>query len=381
MKAPVDLFEPAHYEAVRKPAQSASPLPNWCYTSDAFFQAEVERIFMKAWNYVAHASQLPKPGDFLTREIAGVPIILIRGEDEQIRAFYNSCRHRGSKIVAGDGHCSRLTCPYHMWSYGLDGRLNATPLIDEDDHLRHSELALLSVRLEQWAGFQFVCFDASADPLEAWLGDLRANCAGYEPESMICTRRITYQVAANWKLHFENFNDSLHIPFVHGGTLNRQKVSKRARRTHEEFNGECIVHFTSHSGSRGLLHGESGFDPIPTLEGRYREGTYYPCILPATMMAWTIDCMFLFELMPRSASSVEVGICSFFPAACMARPDFEEIAKRYYHRLDVILPEDNQAVEVQQTGLQVPVQAASRFTHMETLCHAFDNWIVNRIVD
>ena len=120
---------------------------------------------------------------------------------------------------------------------------------------------------------------------------------------MVCTRRKVYEgVKANWKLHFENFNDSLHIPFVHGGTLNRQNVSGRARRTHEEFDGQCVVHFTQHKGSRGLLEGETGFPRIDSLEGRYQEGTWYPCILPATMMAWTIDCMFLFELWPLSLS-------------------------------------------------------------------------------
>ena len=125
----------------------------------------------------------------------------------------------------------------------------------------------------------------------------------------------------------------------------------------------------------------TGFPRMDSLTGRYQEGTWYPCILPATMMAWTIDCMFLFELWPRGPECVDVAICSFFPEDRTTRSDFEEQAAKYYERLDVILPEDNDAVELQQQGLHSPVNAAARFTNMETLCHAFDNWILDLVLD
>ncbi len=382
MTEPLNLLDPKHYEAVRRPAAEATPLPNWCYTSAGWYALEVERVFMKVWNYVGHESRITEPGDFFTVEITGAPVIVIRGDDGEIRAFHNSCRHRGSRIASGDGNCKALTCPYHTWTYGRDGALLATPLIEEDEHLWYADLGLLPVRLERWAGFLFVNFDNTAAHLLEWLGDLPETCKSYAPETLVCTRRKVYEgVQANWKTHFENFNDSLHIPFIHGGTLNRQNVSSRARRTHEEFNGQCVVHFTQHKGSRGLLEGESGFPTIDSLEGRYQEGTWYPCILPSTMMAWTIDCMFLFELSPTGPESVDVAIASFFPKDRTTRPDFDELAEGYYRRLDVILPEDNDAVEQQQKGLRSPVSAASRYTHMETLCHAFDNWVLDRVLD
>ena len=271
-------------------------------------------------------------------------------------------------------------CPYHTWVYERDGRLVATPRIEEDAHLRHADLSLLPVRLERWHGFLFINFDDDAMPLTDWLGDLPDTCAPYSPENLVCTRRNSWDVEANWKLHFENFNDSLHIPFVHGGTLNRQTVSARQRASHEAFNGQCIVHFTNHEGSRALMHGESGFPPIESLSGRNLQGTWYPCILPGTMMAWTIDSLFVFELHPTGPESVRVVGASFFPADRVEREDFETQAQRYYHRMDTILPEDNIAVTEQQKGLQVPVNAASKFTHMETLCHAFDNWILDQVL-
>ncbi|MDE0808855.1 MAG: aromatic ring-hydroxylating dioxygenase subunit alpha [Alphaproteobacteria bacterium] len=376
----VNMTDVASYCGVRLPVEQATPLPNWCYTSDEFYALEVEHIFKKAWNYVGHASQIYTPGDFFTHEITGIPIVLVHGVDGVVRAFYNSCRHRGAPIAAGEGNCKRFTCPYHSWTYSTDGSLVATPQIEEDENLKRSALNLLPVRLERWHGFLFVTFDDAAETLMEWLGDLPENCAGYGPENLVCTRRVHWDVEANWKLHFENFNDSLHIPFIHGGTLNRQKVSGRKRSTHEEIRGQIINHFTEHEGSRGLIHGKTGFDPIETLSGRYTTGTFYPCILPGTMMGWTIDCMWIFELHPTGPRSMRVVGASFFPEPCTQRDDFHEIAESYYDRMDAILPEDNAAVEMQQNGLRVPVQAASKFTHMETLCHAFDNWIVDQVL-
>ena len=99
MTEPLNLLDPKHYEAVRRPAAEATPLPNWCYTSAGWYALEVERVFMKVWNYVGHESRIPEPGDFFTVEITGAPVIVIRGDDGEIRAFHNSCRHRGSRIA------------------------------------------------------------------------------------------------------------------------------------------------------------------------------------------------------------------------------------------------------------------------------------------
>ncbi|NKB59133.1 MAG: Rieske 2Fe-2S domain-containing protein [Alphaproteobacteria bacterium] len=381
MHAPDDLFNPARYARVREPAARAVPLPNWCYTSPEFYMREVERIFMKVWNYVGHASQIPEAGDYFTIEITGAPVIIIRGDDGEIRAFHNSCRHRGSRVAWGEGSCKNLTCPYHNWTYARDGNLIATPLIDEDEDFSRADYPLLPVTMDHWAGFLFVNFDPACAPLADYLGDLPANCAAYAPENLVCARRKTYSVEGNWKLYFENYNDSLHIPFVHQGTLAKQKVKGRARSTHEETNGSYITHFTKHEGSRGLLTGETGFPPIGALAGRYQAGTYYPCLYPTVLFGWTIDCLWIFEIRPTGPETMDLVASSFFPKDRLERPDFEEVAARYYARIDTILPEDNEAVSWQQQGLRAPVNAASNFTHMETLCHAFDNWVLDQVLD
>ena len=127
MQPPSDIFNPSHYDATRRPLLEAETLPPWCYTSEAFYQREVERIFRKVWNFVGHVSQIAAPGDYFALTFAGVPVIILRDLSGIPRGFANSCRHRGSALLEGEGNCRVIACPYHSWTYALDGALRAAP--------------------------------------------------------------------------------------------------------------------------------------------------------------------------------------------------------------------------------------------------------------
>jgi choline monooxygenase len=378
-----ELFAAASFARVRLPPQEAEPLPHWAYTSPAWYEREVERIFRKAWNYVGHESQVPKPGDYFTVEIAGVPLIVVRGQDEVVRAFFNSCRHRDSRLLWNEGNCRLIRCPYHSWAYDLKGGLVATPLVDEEMQGLKSALSLHAVRLEVVDGFMLVAFDQSLPPAAEALGSLPKEWSAYDPANLVCTRRRSWEVKGNWKLWYENYNDSLHVPFVHPGSLAKQKVKSRQRASHVETDGAYIAHFTVHGGSRGLLEDDQGqaLPRFPNLSGRYSEGTYYPCLLPATLFGFTVDCVWVFELYPKGPDRTTLVAASLFSREQVARPDFAAKAEYYYKRVDTIVPEDNEAVERQQEGLCLPVGLSGKFTHMETLCHAFDNWVLDQVVD
>jgi nitrite reductase/ring-hydroxylating ferredoxin subunit len=135
---PDDVFEPSHYAGVRRRWDTAETLPGWCYTSPRFYQRERERIFFRYWNCIGHQSRVPEPSSYLAFDFMGVPLIVVRGADREIRAFVNSCPHRGSQIV--EGTCTRLQCPYHNWTFALDGSLFATPMFPaiacHEHHLR-----------------------------------------------------------------------------------------------------------------------------------------------------------------------------------------------------------------------------------------------------
>jgi phenylpropionate dioxygenase-like ring-hydroxylating dioxygenase large terminal subunit len=378
-----DLFAPGHFEKVRLAPEDAEPLPHWAYTSQMWFERERERVFARSWNYAGHVSQLPNAGDYLTLSIAGIPVIVVRGQDGALRAFFNSCRHRGTKLLAGDGNCRLIRCPYHAWAYDLAGALVATPLVEEDMADRRGALGLHAARLEVLDGFMFVGLDAGLQPVAQSMGSLSREWSGYAPADLVCTRQRTWEVKANWKLWYENYNDSLHVPFVHPGSLAKQKVTGRQRASHVETDGDYIAHFTMHAGSRGLLEEDQGhaLPPFPGLSGRYTQGTYYPCLLPSTLLGLTIDCVWVFDLRPTAPDRTTLVASSFFSKDQVARPDFAERAQRYYARVDTIVPEDNAAVERQQEGLCLPVGLSGKFTHMETLCHAFDNWVLDRMLE
>ncbi|MGH6953161.1 MAG: aromatic ring-hydroxylating oxygenase subunit alpha [Alphaproteobacteria bacterium] len=121
------LLDAATYRAVRRPLLEAEALPPACYTSPEFFALERERIFMKVWNFVGDVGLVPNPGDYHAFDYAGVPVLLVRDRAGTVRAFANTCRHKGSRIVSGDGSARALKCPYHGWVYGLDGKLTGAP--------------------------------------------------------------------------------------------------------------------------------------------------------------------------------------------------------------------------------------------------------------
>ena len=136
MLEPEDIFNPRHYDSVHRRFDSAETLPAWCYTSKKFYERERERIFFKFWNCIGHHSRVPEIGSYITFNFCGVPLIVVRGEDRELRAFINSCPHRGSEIMAGEGTCRVIKCPYHAWAFELNGDLMATPLFEEVGHLQ-----------------------------------------------------------------------------------------------------------------------------------------------------------------------------------------------------------------------------------------------------
>jgi phenylpropionate dioxygenase-like ring-hydroxylating dioxygenase large terminal subunit len=371
------LFDPALYAGVRRPLAEAESMPPWSYTSEAFLRREIETVFMKEWNFLGRADRVPNPGDYFTVTFAGVPLIIIRGKDDKLRAFANTCRHRGAAMLDNEGNCKAIRCPYHSWTYDLDGRLIVAPEMEQSPGFREEDYPLIPVRLEQWAGFIFVNFDDAAQGLMAYLGDLPQVLASYRMEDMVCVRRKEYEIACNWKIYVENAMEAYHVATVHRSTLSRQKGIFP---TVEPANGQWMALHKEHEGSRALLTGDSGFPRIPTLQGKAARGSYYPLIFPSTMFGCTADCMWWLELHPLSAARTRLIVGSCFPKKITRRSDFEEVVQRYYKRWDISIPEDNEISARQQIGLASPFSRPGRLSHAEPLVHVFNNWVLDRVL-
>lgn len=381
MQPTLDIFDPAHYAAVRRPLLEAETLPPWCYTSDAFYQREVERIFRKVWNFVGHVSQLATPGDYFTLNFAGIPVILLRDQEGTLRAFANTCRHRGSALMEGSGNCRVIVCPYHSWTYGLDGKLRAAPEMQETIGFDPADTGLIPLRLDSWGGFLFLCFDATVPDLAHYLGDLPQRTAMYGLQDMVCTRRKEFMLECNWKLFVENAKESYHIATVHRNTINRYASARSSGYWVEDVAGAYVCTFAQHEGSMALLKGDSGFPTNERLIGlREAGGTRAPLIYPSTYLACTNDCAWYLELHPLGPTRTRLIHGALFPKDRPQRDDFASTAENYYKRWDITILEDIEASDRQQRGMEGPFVRPGRFSYREPLVHQIDNWVLDKVL-
>jgi phenylpropionate dioxygenase-like ring-hydroxylating dioxygenase large terminal subunit len=194
-------------------------LPGWLYFDSEFLEAEKKAFLRAAPQVVCHQNEIAAPGEWRSLEYLGESVIVIRGDDGEVRAFSNVCRHRGSRLVDGSGGCARvLTCPYHAWSYARDGRLVGVPHRHEYPDLRTEELGLVPLPLENWRGFLFVTLEPGAPSVHDMMAPYEAEVAPYRFQELQAIGRVTLRPRPlNWKTIADNYSDHLHIPVGHPG--------------------------------------------------------------------------------------------------------------------------------------------------------------------
>jgi len=209
---------------IRLPPSLLSTLPGRYYTDSSIFEAEQEKVFETMWFCAARSAELPKPGDFKTVQIGRESVLVSRARDGGLRAFLNVCRHRGARLCTEDsGSVKRsFQCPYHAWTYGLDGKLIAAPNLASMPDIDRTEYGLHTVHLREWLGYAWVCLAAEPPSFEddvmgavsERLGNLE-SIEHYQLDELAVGRRITYDVKANWKLIVENFMECYHCATIH----------------------------------------------------------------------------------------------------------------------------------------------------------------------
>lgn len=201
-------------------ASAEKSLPGWLYTDAGFFEAERRRLFAGAWHLICHLSDVPRPGDYQTLDILGERFFSLRGADCAVRSFHNVCRHRASRLAEGEsGNCGhRLVCPYHAWSYALDGSLKSVPPWQGFDGLDLARHGLVSLEQEIWRGFVFVRMQPGLPPVAEMMSPYESEIAPYDFETLLPRKRVTMRPrAVNWKNVADNYGDGLHIPVAHPG--------------------------------------------------------------------------------------------------------------------------------------------------------------------
>jgi Rieske 2Fe-2S family protein len=239
-------------------------LPGRDYHADDVYDLERERVFAHGWYCLGRSSSLEGAGSYRAVEVAGEPLIWIRDRLGVVRAFANTCRHRGTRLLDGEGTLQRaIKCPYHAWVYGFDGGLLGSPNVKPEDGIDPAEMGLWEVRLEEWDGFSFVNLDGRASPLQVELSqqpDSPIELARYRVGDLAVGATRTYEVTANWKIVVENYHECLHCPTVHPELV---KIVPLYRTGEVEEEGQTL------GNSMGELTSftRSGFSTLPTLPG------------------------------------------------------------------------------------------------------------------
>ena len=197
-------------------------LPAWVYSNPEMTRLELERIVLPSWQIVCHVNSIPKAGDFVTMDIGNESVLVLRDRDGRVRAFHNVCRHRGARLLDGSGNCPQaVTCPYHGWTYRLDGGLIGTPMKDSFVRLDRADYSLKPVRVDVALGFVFVALAGDPPPVAKVWGALAAELAPYRIEEMVPLGPLTADIwEVDWKVAMDNYLESYHVPIGHPG-LNR----------------------------------------------------------------------------------------------------------------------------------------------------------------
>jgi Rieske 2Fe-2S family protein len=363
--------------ATRRPFAEARTLPAEAYTSEEVFRIESRELFAKIWLCVGRAADIPQPGDYFTHEVGGDSIIILRGADQQIRALYNVCRHRGARLLdepSGQG-LSRIVCPYHAWTYKLDGALSQVPRMSED--FCRDDFPLVPVRLGVYEGFIFVNLDPNAEPLERWLEDL-PDWSRFQMPELRCGKRVVYDVAANWKMICENYSECYHCPGVHPQLFRISDYIARSHRGQEIgrcFNGGPMV---LRDGVETMsMSGKRTVPIIPGLPPDDHRLVYYYVMYPNMLLSPHPDYVLVHTAWPLAPNRTRVVCEWLFTQEAMARPDFDPTDMVEFW--DVTNRQDWGLCERAQLGAQSRGYRPGPYQASEDCVHTFDRWYADRM--
>lgn len=359
MSLPLDL---EHVERTRRPLAQASQLPGGAFLDPAVLEWELEHLFAHGWICAGHTDQIRERGQFFTVELAGESVIVVADEDGLPRAFANSCRHRGARVVdEPEGQARWLRCPYHAWTYNLDGTLKSAAFTEELEGFRACDYGLHPVRLAVVEGLVLLDLSGDASPPEGHVGDLSAVVARYQTSGLRRRARREYTVGANWKVIAENYNECLHCPGVHP-ELNRLSHYLSG----EEITGSgawCGGSMTLSEGAETMGHG--GRENIVDT----REVLYF-ALFPNALISLHPDYVMLHTLWPRAVDRTDV-VCEWFFEAGVAET---EDAVGFW---DQVNREDWDVCELTQRGMGSRSYTPGRYTTQEGDVHDFDVMIAD----
>jgi len=352
-------------------------LPAEAYANPAWFAREMEHIFSAMWIAAGRTEELSCRGQFFRRDVAGASILVVRDGDDVIRAFHNVCRHRGTRLCTeARGQVSSIQCPYHAWTYGLDGRLLAAPQMDDVEGFDKADYPLREVACEAWDGHIFINLAENQTPLGRHLGELPARFAPWRMGELRRTRRIEYDVAANWKLVVQNYNECLHCPVIH--PLLNQMHHYLAADNVPSTDTYCGGAMGFKDGVETLsTDGKRRRNVLPGLGARERSLVNYFAIYPNFLLTLHPDYMMTVTIWPKDCGHTTLVAEWHFQPDEMARPDFVfEDAIEFWDRTN---REDWAISEQSYLGITSRGYVPGPYSGREQQLWEFDQFVLSKI--
>lgn len=359
---------------VAAPFEQAHAMPTSVYTSEAFLGQELEQIFSRDWFCAGRADSLSEEGDYLTLELAGRPIMVIRDGTGQLRAQSNVCLHRMSTLLEGRGKARAIVCPYHAWTYELDGTLRGAPAMEQNDAFCKHGMRLPTVRCEEWLGFIMVSLDPDAPPVTEQLADVEALIADFGMADYRETFFETHRWNTNWKVLAENFMESYHLPVCHRGTIGGLS------RLEEMICPPGLPAFNYHTILKddrlkiALAHPEN-----TRIQGERRRTTYLLAIYPSLMITLTPGYFWYLSLHPDGVDHVRIRFGGGMS------PEYVEDAESQRHfealktLLDEVNVEDKGCTEKVYRGLCSSYARPGPLSHLERPNYDFAQYLASRV--
>jgi len=396
MTEPSRFAQEETYRATRLPVALASTLTPDAYTSEEFFAVERERVFGRGWVGAACASDVAGPGDAVVVELAGRSAVVVRGQDDVLRAFENVCRHRGSRLLE-PGRChlpKHIKCPYHSWAYALDGHLLGTPLFTADsevpvdqrgifdmDDVRDFDKAdygLLPLPVEAWGPLVLLSFEANPPPLTDQLGDLPRRLSGYGLDRFALVRQKRYEIAANYKLIAENFMEYYHLPWVHPSLVKVSPLKAHYRwQGSGMYTGMCTTPIAADTEDGGWL----GLPAVDGLNENDAVSARFAWVFPNVALNVLPNHIFVMLARPTAPGSTVEDTYLLADRVASGTAEGEAAVDGLHSFWDQVNREDIEIVERVQQGISTTSYAGGRMCYrFEEPLHRFQNMVIDRMV-
>ncbi len=358
-----------------RPLSAARAAPREIYTSPAFLELENRYIFAREWICAGRVDAVANPGDYLTMEIADQPVVVIRDHQNVIRAFSNVCLHRMSVLLEGRGNCRFITCPYHAWTYGIDGRLRNARWMEQSPEFRKEDYRLPTIRCETWDGWIYVSLNPDIEPVSRRFAPILEKITGrYQFENYSETFREEHVWDTNWKILAENFMESYHLFQLHRGTIGDQS---RIEEMDMPPGGDAYnYHWITKESEFELANAHPS---CRYLEGEWRRTTALITIYPSHMITLSPGYFWYLILQPRGVGQVSMVYGGGMAPDFIGDPNGADYVARAKEILDAVNAEDKVGTAAVYRGMKGPMASSGHLSYLERPNFEFCQYLARRI--